>query len=129
MPALRSSKLTWIRATVALTVLLSGFLSSGIDFLENHPATVKQATDRYSEPHGSSPVSHIESYKSETAAPRCNACYFHKVVGQSLLTVKKSVAVAAISVQLTNYFPVLLSVSPVATDGNRSPPAHTPRSL
>jgi hypothetical protein len=129
MPALRSSKLSWIRATVALMVLLSGFLSSGIDFLENHPAAVKQATGRYSETNGSSPVSHIEIYKSETAVPRCNACYFHKVVGQSLLAVNKLVVVAASSIQLTNHFPVLLSVATVASDGNRSPPAHTSRSL
>jgi hypothetical protein len=129
MPALRSSKLLWFRATVALTILLSGFLSSSIDFLENHPAAVKQATGRYSETNRNSSVSHIEIYKSETAAPRCNACYFHKVVGQSLLTVTKLVVVATVSIRLTNNFPVLLPVTTVATDGNRSPPAHTLRSL
>src|SRR5262245_2697863 len=129
MPALRSWKLLLIRVTVAMMVLLSGFLSCVIDFLENHPAAVKQATGRYSETNSNPSASHIEIYKSETAAPRCNACYFHKVVGQSLLTVTKLVVVASVSIQLTNHFPVLLPVATVATDGNRSPPAHTLRSL
>jgi hypothetical protein len=110
-------------------ILLSGFWSSGIDFLENHPAAVKKATGRYSEANDKSAASHVESYKSETSAPRCNACYFHKMMGQSLLAAKKSVAVAAISIQPTNRLRVLHSVSIFATDGSRSPPAHIPRSL
>ena len=61
-------------------ILLSGFWSSGIDFLENHPAAVKQATGRHSEANDKPPA-HIVSYKSPTSAPQCNACYFHKVVG------------------------------------------------
>src|SRR5262249_37859821 len=119
MPALRGLKLTWIRAAVALMILLSGFLSSGIDFLENHPAAVKKATGGHSEASDKSQASHVQSHESGTAAPQCNACYFHKVMGQSLLAVKKSVAVAAASIQRTNPLRVLLSGPIFAAEGNR----------
>ena len=129
MAAFRGSKLTWIRAAVALTILLSGFLSSSIDFLENHPAAVKEAAGGYSEADDNPPASHIVNHKSEAPAPQCNACYFHKVVGQSLVAAMKSVAVADVSVQHTNRLRVLVPVTIFATDVNRSPPARTLRSL
>jgi hypothetical protein len=128
MPGLRSSKPTWIRAAVALTILLSGFLSTGIDFLENHPAAVKEATGRHSEANDKPPA-HIVSCKSETPALQCNACYFHKVVGQSLLAARKSVAVADVSIQHTNRLRVLVPVTIFAIDVNRSPPDHNPTIL
>lgn len=109
-------------------ILLSGFLSTGIDFLENHPAAVKQATGRHSEANDKPPA-HIVSCKAETSVPQCNACYFHKVVGQSLLAAKKSVAVADVSIQHTNRLRVLVSLPIFATDVNRSPPDHTPTIL
>jgi hypothetical protein len=109
-------------------ILLSGFLSTGIDFLENHPAAVKEATGKHSESNDK-PTAHIGSYQSETSAPQCNACYFHKMVGQSLVAASKSVAVADVSTQRMNTFRVLVPVSIFATDVNRSPPAHTLRSL
>src|SRR6059036_1074551 len=111
------------RATAALLVLVAGMACAGVDDVLFHTAKPAATVSSHSENESRYPDSHLVCDRASKKSPECSICFFHKLLGHSLIPVEKSVPPSSFS---TTSFEIVYSVFAFITpsaDFIRGPPS------
>jgi hypothetical protein len=86
------------RVGIVLVALLVGTLS-GIDNFADHSPSSRQITPHPRNTGDGNSTDSFDAHFGPKEPPRCNACYFHKLLSQTLISGSQSVAVVQRSTQ------------------------------
>jgi hypothetical protein len=72
---------TWL----LLITLMVGFVSAGIDLLDDHSQSLNKLPGQHVDSQRESRDAHLVHYSNLKKAPPCNVCFFHKLLRQTLI--------------------------------------------
>jgi hypothetical protein len=109
-------------AAASLLSLLVGLLSTGIDALQEHSSFHDRGLALHSEDDAGLPIYHLIRCESLHKTEPCNACFFHKVLGNGLIPKENVPAIVHRSIEPAD--PRSVAAIPARFDpqGNRGPP-------
>ena len=107
---------------ISLLTLLVGLLSTGIDELQDHSSLHDRAPALHSENEAGLPVYHLIGCEATHNTDPCNACFFHKVLGNGLIPRENLPAIVHRTIEHTDPRSVAAIHAPFNPDGNRGPP-------
>ena len=112
-----------LRASAALLLLVGGIVSACVDDLLCHSTTPANIVSAHSENESRYPDSHVVRDRAAKKSPECSICFFHKLLGHSLIPAAKSVLPFTFSItSFENVYSLLAFLTPSA-DFIRGPPS------
>jgi hypothetical protein len=107
---------------ITLLTLLVAVLSTDIDALQEHSSLQDHAPALHSENQADVPLYHLVPCEAVHKTDPCNACFFHKVLGNGLIPRETLPAIVHRSIEPTD--PRSVAAIPARFDpqGNRGPP-------
>ncbi len=117
-----SRNIGWFRTALVFVALITGLVGSSVDLIQNHLTfSAQRQFVRREDPDGPCRP-HVERCGG-TEYPPCNACFFNKLLGQTIVPVQRFWCDRSDSVPLQlRRVKLLLSIEPAAAV-NRGPPA------
>jgi hypothetical protein len=111
------------RASAALLLLIAGIVCACIDDLLCHSTSPANIVSSHSENEARYPDSHVVRDRAAKKPPECSICFFHKLLGQSLVPAAKSVLPYTFSITSFESVYSLLAFLTPSAEFIRGPPS------
>src|SRR5437867_4777832 len=110
------------RTWVLLITLMVGFLSAGLDLLDDHSRSLTKPPGQHIDSQRESRDAHLVHYSYVKKAPPCNVCFFHNLLRQSLIPKPSGVSAAETVMHHADVSSVSISCFRFHSLVNRGPP-------